>query len=148
MAENTLALLQYLSSPESPLPSLTAGYTKPTTVFFQVFRHFFVYSFTTAKLLYSFLFGLSAIFAWKNFQTPAPALKQTRGFFGDHLRGLYAVGSAVFGAALGANVVAFAMASVLKKPLSWFSVELSCVALYGPAAVAGASLRSSYNKVE
>lgn len=139
MAENTLALLQYLSSPESPLPSLTAGYSKPTTVFFQSFRHFFVYSFTTAKILYSILFGLSAAFAWVSFKPPAPALKQTRGFFGDNLRGLFAVGSAVVGGVLSANVVAFVMAVVLKKPMSWFSVELSCIILYGPAALAGSS---------
>lgn len=137
MAENTLALLEYLSSPESPLPSLTAGYTKPTTVYFQSFGHFFIYSFTTAKILYGFLFGLSVSYALTAFTPPAPALKQARGFVGDHLRGLFAVGSAVVGAVVGANVVAFFMAAVLKKPLSWFSVELSCVALYGPAALAG-----------
>lgn len=137
MAENTLALLRYLSSPESPLPSLTAGYTRPTTVFFQSFKHFFVYSFGTAKILYAFLFGLSVSYAVATFAPPAPALRQARGFLGDHLRGLFAVGSAMVGAIVGANAVAFVMASVLKKPLSWFSVELSCVALYGPAALAG-----------
>ena len=138
MAENTLALLHYLSSPESPLPELTTGYTKPTTVFFQSFRHFFVYSYATAKVLYAILFGLSTSFAVAIYAPPAPALRQARGFVGDHLRGLFAVGSAVLGAVVGANAVAFVMATVLKKPLSWFSVELSCAALYGPAALMGA----------
>ena len=73
------------------------------------------------------------------FAPPAPALRQTRGFIGDHLRGLFAVGAAVVGGVIGANVVAFIMAEVLHKPLSWFSVELSCVALYGPAALTGLS---------
>jgi hypothetical protein len=137
MAENTLALLQYLSSPESPLPSLTAGYTKPTTVFFQSFGRFFVYPFTTAKIIYGFIFGLSLSMSLITFTPPAPALKQSRGFLGDNLRGLFAVGSAVFGAVVGANIVAFIIAEVLHKPLSWFSVELSCAILYGPAALAG-----------
>ncbi|EKM50065.1 uncharacterized protein PHACADRAFT_153387 [Phanerochaete carnosa HHB-10118-sp] len=138
MGDNTLALLQFLSSSESPLPSLTAGYARPTTVYFQSFRYFIVYSFDTAKILYSFLFGLSASFSVLTYSPPAPALKQPRGFIGDHLRGSFAVGCAVVGAAVGANVVAFIMAEVLKKPLSWFSDELSCVLLYGPAALAGA----------
>lgn len=138
MAENTLALLHYLSSTESPLPSLTTGYTKPSTVFFQSFRHFFVYSYATAKILYAILFGVTTFFAVAIYTPPTPALRQARGFVGDHLRGLFAVGSAVVGALAGVNVVAFVMATVLKKPLTWFSVELSCAALYGPAALMGA----------
>ncbi|GJE93217.1 M28 family metallopeptidase [Phanerochaete sordida] len=138
MGDNTLALLQYLASPESPLPSLTAGYSKPTTVYFQSFKHFFIYSFDTAKVLYAFVFGLSVSFSVITYSAPAPALKKSRGFISDHLRGLFAIGSAVVGAIAGANVVALVMAQVLKKPLSWFSVEVSCALLYGPAALTGA----------
>lgn len=137
MADNTLALLHYLSGPDSPLPSLTTGYTKPTTVYFQFFSKFFVYSFQTARVLYPFLFGLSLTVLRISFVPPAPALKQGRGVVGDTLQGVIAVVSAVVGAAIGANVVAFVMAQVLKKPLSWFSSELSCLALYGPAALTG-----------
>lgn len=138
MAENTLALLQHLSSSESPLPSLTAGYSKPSTVYFQSFTHFFVYSFKTAQTIYFTLSALSVILVGATFVSPAPALKQSRGIISDNLRGVVAVGSAVVGSVIGANVVAFIMRSVLHKSLSWFSRELLCVALYGPAALTGA----------
>ncbi|KAI0343326.1 hypothetical protein BDW22DRAFT_1394270 [Trametopsis cervina] len=138
MAENTLALLQYLSSDESPLPSLTTGYSKPSTVYFQVFTKFFVYSFSTARILYTILFGLSVALVRASFVPPAPALKHGRGIISDNLRGTLAVGSAVLGSVAGANIVAFVMRSVLHKPLSWFSVELACLGLYGPAALSGA----------
>src|ERR1700744_6245224 len=59
MAENTLAILQYLSSDASPLPSLTSGYSPPTTVFFTQFGRFFQYQFATARLIYGTLFTLS-----------------------------------------------------------------------------------------
>lgn len=138
MAENTLALLQYLSSSESPLPSLTAGYSRPTTVYFQTFSRFWVYSFKTALTLYSLLFAASLVLVKATFVSPAPALKQAPGIIGDNFRGIVAVGSGMVGSLVGVNVVAHIMRSVLHKPLSWFSVELSCLALYGPAALAGA----------
>ncbi|KAI0684198.1 hypothetical protein BC835DRAFT_1523949 [Cytidiella melzeri] len=138
MAENTLALLQFLSSSESPLPSLTAGYSKPSTVYYQSFSHFFVYSFSTAKKIYAALVVLSFTLVRLTFVPPAPALKQGRGIVSDNLRGIVAVSSAVVGSIVGVNVVAFVMRSVLNKSLSWFSKEMACVALYGPAALAGA----------
>lgn len=131
MGENTLALLEYLSSSESPLPSLTAGYTKPATVYFQSFGHFFVYSYEIAGVMYALLFGISASFSLLSYPEHAS------GFIPDVLRGLTAIGSAAVGAIIGANAVAFIMAEVLKKPLSWFSIEYSCTALYGPAALTG-----------
>lgn len=137
MAENTLALLQYLSSSESPLPSLTAGYSKPSTVYFQSFSRFFVYSFKTAQILYTILLALSLALVKVTFVPPAPALKQGRGIISDNLRGIVAIGGAVVGAVVGVNVVAFVMRSVLQRPLSWFTQEFSCVLLYGPAALAG-----------
>lgn len=139
MAENTLVLLQYLSSSESPLPSLTSGYSKPTTVYFQSFGQFFVYSFKTAQNLYTALLGLSFLLVRLTFVPPAPALRQGRGIVADNVRGIVAVVSAILGSVISVNAVAFLMKSVLNKPLSWFSVELSCVALYGPAALAGKS---------
>ena len=46
MADNSLAILNYLTSDESPLSRLTTdGYTKPSTTFFSLFgTHFFRYS--------------------------------------------------------------------------------------------------------
>ena len=137
MAENTLALLKYLASETSPLPSLTEGYTKPTTVFYSVFGRFWVYSFQTAKLIYSALFVASAIVVRATFVPPAPALRNGRGFVSETIRGFTALGLGLLGAIIGANAVAFAMRSVLDKAMSWFSVELSCVALFGPAALGG-----------
>ena len=73
MGENTLALLRYLSSPQSPLPTLTSGYSKPTTVFFHNLTFFFVFSFQTAKVLYTLLLVLSFAYVALNFVPPAPA---------------------------------------------------------------------------
>lgn len=151
MAENTLALLKYLSSDESPLPSLTAGYTKPTTVFFSIFGRFWVYSFQTAKLLYSALFVGSVVVVKATFVPPAPALRQGRGLVSETIRGLTALGLGLLGALVGANAVAFAMRSVFNKALSWFSTEFSCLALFGPAALGGMSLvfrEENYNLSE
>ncbi|KAJ3545708.1 hypothetical protein NM688_g5597 [Phlebia brevispora] len=138
MAENTLALLQYLSSPESPLPSLTAGFSKPATVFYQIFSFFVVYSFKTAMTLYVTLLSASLVFVGLTYAPPSPALKQSRGIVGDHVRGVLAIAAAFVGAVIGVNVVAFIMHGVLGKPLSWFATELSCLALYGPPALLGA----------
>lgn len=146
MAENTLGLLQYLSSSESPLPSLTAGYSKPSTVYFQSFSHFFVYSFKTAQILYTILLALSVSLVRFMFVPPAPELRQSRGIVSDNLVGILAVGSAVLGSVVGVNVVAFIMRSVLNKSLSWFSRELACMLLYGPAALAG--MLSSFTALE
>lgn len=137
MAENTLALLQYLSSPKSPLPTLTSGYTKPETVFFHSLTFFFVFSFQTAKILYSSLLVLSIIYVKFTFVPPAPALKQGRGIVAENLKGFGALTLGFFGALIAANAVAFVMRGPLDKALSWFSAELSCLLLYGPPALAG-----------
>ncbi|OBZ74192.1 putative endoplasmic reticulum metallopeptidase 1 [Grifola frondosa] len=138
MADNVLALLLYLSSPESPLPSLTEGYSPPTTVFFQHYGHFFVYSFRTASVLYSVLFVLSVILVRSTYVNPAPALKNGKSMLGDQLRGAFANGGALVGALIGVNVVAFFMQRVVGRGLSWFSTEMSCIILYAPAALTGA----------
>lgn len=60
MAENTLALLLHLSSDESPLPQLTTGYTKPSTVYFSLLNSTLIqYSFATANALHIVLFAAS-----------------------------------------------------------------------------------------
>ena len=139
MGENTLALLQYLSSDESPLPSLASGYAKPTTVFYQVLSYFIVYSSKTAVTLYASLLSASFLLVKFTFAVAPAAGKRVPGFTSSHLKGTLVIIGSFIGALVGANVVAFVMDGVLGKPLSWFSQELSCVALYGPPAVAGMS---------
>lgn len=127
MADNVLALLQYLSSDASPIPGLVDGFSHPRTVFFTTFHLFFVYSFTTAKILYVSLFSLSLVLL---------RLARVRRVWS----GIGAVVAAVLGSVVGANVVAFVMQHTLKKPLSWFKAEYHPVLLYGPAAITGALL--------
>ncbi|KAI0364703.1 hypothetical protein BV20DRAFT_1029237 [Pilatotrama ljubarskyi] len=138
MADNALAILLHLTSPGSPLPELAAGYTRPQTVFYEYFGHFLVYSFTTAKLLYSGFFVVALVIARLTYVNPAPALKKGTSFLGDHAKGIFAVLAAFLAAAVSANIVAFLMDKVLGKSLSWFSSVFSCIALYGPAALTGA----------
>ena len=138
MGDNTLALLQYLTSPESPLPSLDTGYTKPETVFFTFFGIFFRYSFQTARITYFAFFITSLGFVKLTYVDPAPALKKSRAMWQEQLRGIAAVIAAPAGALIGANAVAHIMAKVFNKGMSWFSVELSCLILYLPPALAGA----------
>ena len=138
MAENTLALLQHLTSPESPISQLaSAGYSAPNIVFFQFFGQFLVYSFSTAKVLYSASFVLALLVARLTYVDPAPALKKGTSFVSELVRGIVAVSSAFIGAAVGVNVVALIMDKVLGRSLSWFSSVFACILLYGPAALAG-----------
>ena len=137
MADNALALFQYLTSSESPLPSLDTGYSKPETVFFSLFGFFFRYSFQTARITYFLLFITSIAFVKLTYVDPAPALKKGRTMWQEQLRGIAAVSAAPVGALVGANSVAYIMAKVFNKGMSWFSVELSCLVLYLPPALAG-----------
>ncbi|KAI0676099.1 hypothetical protein C8Q78DRAFT_369024 [Trametes maxima] len=138
MADNVLALLHHLTSDASPLSELAAGYTRPQTVFYEYFGYFLVYSFSTAKLLYSVFFVVALVVARVTYVNPTPALKKGMSFLGEQARGLVAVVAAFLGAAVGANVVALLMNKVLGKSHSWFSSVFSCIALYGPAALSGA----------
>lgn len=137
MAENVMALLLHLSSPESPLPELASGYTRPGTVFYDYFGIFLVYSFTTAKILYTAFFFFAVVVARATYVDPTPALKNGTTFLREQVKGFIAISGAFVGAAVGANVVAFLMETVLKKSLSWFSMVYICILLYGPAALAG-----------
>ncbi|KAI0332654.1 hypothetical protein GY45DRAFT_1344453 [Cubamyces sp. BRFM 1775] len=138
MADNVLALLHHLTSDESPLPELAAGYSRPQTVFYEHFGYFLVYSFTTAKLLYFAFFVISVIVARLTYVNPAPALKKGESYTRELVGGAAAASAACIGAVVGANVVAAIMDRVLGKSLSWFSSVFACVALYGPAALSGA----------
>ncbi|KAF8972707.1 hypothetical protein BDZ97DRAFT_1649998 [Flammula alnicola] len=138
MGENTLALLKYLSSSKSPLPSLTEGYSPPTTVFFaHVGPTFFMYSFNTAKILYTALFIMSFALVRATFVDPAPALKKGHGFWREQGKGAVAVAASIIGTLLVPNVVAVIMRVVLNKGMSWFRSPLAPIGLYGPAALLG-----------
>lgn len=138
MGDNVLAVLLHLASPESPLPHLTEGFSRPKTVFYQFLGVFIIYSFRTATLLYSALFVISVALVRAVYVDPAPALKQ-KSALAEHVKSAAAVAAAVVGAVVGANVVGFVMTGVLGKNLSWFSSERACVLLYAPAALCGTS---------
>jgi hypothetical protein len=143
MAENTLALLSYLSSDASPLPSLTTGYTRPTTVFFTEFGRFVQYQFATACLMYGALFSLSLALAWfvHHKRVPGP---RSAGFWRAQWNGVRLILVALGGALIGANGLAAVMHRFLGHNMSWFSSEHSALLLYGPAALTGSSLSLTY----
>lgn len=124
MADNVLALLHHLSSDTSPISTLADGYARPRIVFFVILGSFFIYSFTTAKIMYVAMFVASLILV------RVARVKKVWSALG-------AVLASLAGAIIGANVVAAIMKYVLNKPLSWFKWEYYPVALYGPAAIAG-----------
>ena len=137
MADNTLYLLKHLSAPDSPLPTLTEGYTRPTIVFFQFFTHFFVFDFSTAQVIYATFLALSVVLVWQTYVDPSPALKSGTNIVVEQLKGIIAISSAIVGGLAGSNIVAFLMQRVLDKGMSWFAEEYSTVALYGPATLTG-----------
>ncbi|KAH6874322.1 hypothetical protein BKA70DRAFT_1350465 [Coprinopsis sp. MPI-PUGE-AT-0042] len=144
MAENTLALIQYLTSSSSPLPELAAGYAKPRTVYMGYLGQMFIqYSFTTAKLMYAALFAAVVVYARSSY-TPA---KRGESFWTVQVQGAVAVSTAIVASVLVPNLVALLMRFVLKKSLSWFTSPFAPVALYGPAALLGA-IASQYLTVD
>jgi hypothetical protein len=136
MAENTLAILRYLSSDASPLPSLTKGYTRPTTVFFTEFGHFVQYQFATARLMYGTLFALSLVMSWLVYREKVPG-SQSVGFWTAQGNGVRALLLAFGGALIGANGLAVIVHRILGRNMSWFASEHSALLLYGPAALTG-----------
>ena len=138
MAENTLAMLRYLSSGESPLPSLTIGYTRPTTVFFAEFGYLVQYQFSTARLMYGTLFSLSLAVAWVFHRESVPG-SRLAGFWAAHWNGAGALLVAVGGALVSANGLAVIMHRFLGHNMSWYASEQSALFLYGPAALCGLS---------
>ena len=135
MAENVLSLIRDLTSSNSPLPSLTTGYTKPTTVFFShMYKSFFRYSYRTAKIMYTILLVLSVIYVrltHDHSTTPGR-------FWAEQKKGCFAVLVAFIGALLASNLVAMVMTK-MDKTMSWFTRPLAPVALYGPAGLLGSS---------
>lgn len=141
MGENTLALLRHLSSDQSPLPSLTEGYTKPTTVFFaHLGTTFFIYSFRTAKIMYTALLAVSLAYVRLTFVRPQRAKANT--FWQEQKKGSIAVVAGMVGTVLVPNLIAVTMRSVLHKPMSWFTSPLAPLGLYGPASLLGSFISS------
>ncbi|KAG6889796.1 hypothetical protein C0992_004061 [Termitomyces sp. T32_za158] len=135
MAENTLALLRYLSAAGSPIPTLTT-YTRPTTVYYSYLGQFFVYSFTTAKIIYTFLFLATFSFVTLTYKNPVSG----GSIWSGQLRGVLAVIAGLIGTLLVPNFVAFVLRYVLGKGMSWFANEYSAIVLYAPPALLGALL--------
>ncbi|KAJ8519321.1 hypothetical protein ONZ45_g3731 [Pleurotus djamor] len=128
MGENSLSLIRTLSSPSSPLPKLTNGYTHPETVFFAHSGVFFMYSFKVARILYAVTFAASVY----------GAIVASGDSLGDLFNALRALGYAAGGTILVPNVVAASMQYGLAKGMSWFSSEYSTLLLFGPPALLGA----------
>lgn len=56
MAENTLPILQHLTSSDSPFSNMKTGFHKPSTIFFSVIgSSFFMYTFRTAVQMHALL---------------------------------------------------------------------------------------------
>jgi hypothetical protein len=132
MGENALALLQYLSGPDSPLPSLTTGYKPPTTVFFSFLGLFIVYSFTTAKLLYLGLLITALLLVHISLSPRAG---------GDGINavqyGVQRLVAGFIGAIIASNIVAGLMHRVLDSGMSWFKAEYLAPVLYTPPSILG-----------
>ncbi|EJD41737.1 hypothetical protein AURDEDRAFT_115343 [Auricularia subglabra TFB-10046 SS5] len=127
MAENTLEILNHLTSQDSPLTSLASGYQKPSTTFFSLLGSlFFQYSTRTAVIMHSALVAV------------ALAIVGLSSKFRNIKSALASPCAAVVGSLLGANLLALTMDRVFDRPLSWFSNELHAVLLYAPASLAGA----------
>jgi hypothetical protein len=139
MADNVLALLQHLSSPASPLPSLTTGYKKPSTVFYTHLGHFWVYSFNTAKAMHTALFicAITLVYSHEKSRLNSAA------FWKHQMRAASRVLAGLGGALTSANIVAAVMSRVLGCGMSWFSNEFSALALFSPPALFGTQLDAS-----
>ncbi|KZV66959.1 hypothetical protein PENSPDRAFT_755311 [Peniophora sp. CONT] len=139
MAENTLAILKYLSSEESPLPQLVAGFHKPTTVFFSIVHMFFLYSAQTAQMMYATLLVCAVAFTYATYRDPS-ARRGTTGIsvWAAHRQGIFLLTVGLLGSLLSVNAHAIIMHRYLGKNMSWFATELSPLLLYGPSALAGA----------
>lgn len=131
MAENVLALVKYLSSNRSPLPTLTEGYTRPSTVYFSHIGVFIIYSFATAKIMYSCLFLAVLLFVHFGNKPSGSSVWTVQA------KGVVAVLTGYVGGLIAPNVVALVMTKVLGKGMSWFANVHSAVLLYGVPTLLG-----------
>lgn len=140
MADNTLAILKYLSSDESPLGQLANGFHKPTTVFFSIVHLFFLYSTETAQMMYATLLVCAVAFTYATYRDPS-ARPGTTGVsvWAAHGHGIFLLTIGLLGSIIAVNAHAVVMHRVMGKNMSWFATELSPLLLYGPSALAGKS---------
>ncbi|KAF7370093.1 Peptide hydrolase [Mycena sanguinolenta] len=125
MGENTLALIKHLTAEGSAIPKLAQSEHKPMrVVFFGLMSHFFMYRFSTAKVLYGALL--------------AGSLLLTRPVWQGQRRGVLAVMGGLLGSLLTPNIVALLMDRVLGKGMSWFAGgHFAALGLYAPATLLG-----------
>lgn len=126
MGENTLALIKHLTAPGSAIPGLKAGFEhkRMHMVYFGLMSHFFMYKFSTAKVIYGALL--------------AGSLAVTRPMWHGQARGALAALGGLFGSLLMPNIVALVMQQVLGKGMSWFAGgHFAAMGLYGPATLLG-----------
>ncbi|KAF8217155.1 hypothetical protein K438DRAFT_1798365 [Mycena galopus ATCC 62051] len=125
MGENTLALIRHLTAPESAIPKLTNfDHKRMRVVYFGLMSHFFMYRFSTAKVIYGALLAASLVL--------------TRSVWAGQRRGVVAVMVGLLGSLLGPNIVALLMQQVLGKGMSWFAGgHFAAIGLYAPATLLG-----------
>ena len=100
-----------------------------------------MYSFATAKVMYTLFFLVSFALVRFTYVDPAPALKKVGdGFWREQIKGGVAVVFGAIGAILIPNLVAVVMRYVLNKGMSWYTRPLTPLGLYAPAAVLGTML--------
>lgn len=140
MGDNTIALLEYLTSPETsmgnspePTPNLPSAPTSHT-IFFSAFggKVFVVYSRATATFAYGILAALTAVVVSDRVDWS----KDGRA----HLLAIVGVLGSMVASIASANAVAFLTSAVFDKSMSWFRQETFPLMLFGPPALLGAVL--------
>lgn len=127
MGDNTLALLAYLTTDVADLTNIKKA---SSTVFFSVLGgHIFVmYSKATALQLYLAMSALAISAVLRNVDST------NRRVYG------LALISATFSflaSVMAPNFIAFVMATVLQKPLSWYRRETLPILLFAPSSIGG-----------
>jgi hypothetical protein len=129
MGENVLALLEYLSSSDSPIPRLE-NYSSPRVAYLSFGgQYFLMWSFQTAQRMYNSILVVSALILF--------GLVPSRIGLRIYSVAAFGVFGGLVGAIVGANVVALIMTRVLHAGLSWFAVKWSPLVLYGVPALVG-----------
>ncbi|KAI5479232.1 endoplasmic reticulum metallopeptidase [Pseudohyphozyma bogoriensis] len=138
MGENTLALLNYLTSAETLMGNSPSAVPLPLahpsdTIFFSALggKLFFIYSRAQATLLYGGMAAITAIVV-------SDRVDWSRK--GVYIAGAVGVFGSFVGALVGANLAAFVTGVVMNKSLAWFRHEAFPVVLYAPPAFIGATL--------
>lgn len=134
--ENTLAIIEHLclkKDSESLLRGISRGQTRHSLpIYFSIAgKYFILFSNKAFKSI------VMAVSAFINFQLSS-IVRAESGIGALNLT-LLCILSALFslvGAAVGANAVAYVMAHVLGKGMSWYKNEFHAVLLYGPPALA------------